>query len=942
MNKLTSLIICSLLLCCLSPISSNASNQGLPGIVDGPESITDDAKWGDFVEVSSPTDNGDDKDVDFIEFQDLLYMAWDSEDDTITNGTDRDIVLRTYDGLNFGPIVELSTIGDTGQDFLPQLEVFNDKLYVVWETRDPITSDGTDMDIVYRSFDGTIWSPIEEITPVGDASSDYIPQVEVFDDRLWVVWRTDNPSLGWSTDADIVLRSFDGSAWGSYEEVTPTTNFGTDLGPCLSAYNGQLYVAWATNDAVTSSGGDWDIVVRSRTSTAWNPVVEITNITDSGDDGNDPIDMATYQGKLVVAWGTDDSTTSDGGDYDVVMREFDGTSWAPIVEVTNPGDSSGDNIPHLQEYNDKLFITWIWGDYIGIKSYDGATFSSQANPFYTPELLSMPYPDVYPYKTKLYFGFHTENTTITTGSDLDIVITDYDDVPPNIELVSPENNSFIQPGVILDLNITDVNLNFSNYSIDGQAPVAFAPPFDIDTTGWIDGMYNITVNAIDNASNSALSYLTFTIDNESPITNLSIGNPVYYESENSTWVNLSTQFTLNSSDGNGSGVNHTWIRAWQNGWTNWTEYNGSFDMTIFDNELGELPSGRYYLEYFSTDILGRNESVNNQSLFIDFSPPTAYLNPDSYYYTGGYNLTINATDDGCGVDRIYYSYWKEGLIMPWQQFMYFIPIAGDEGLHYIEFYAIDNLGQASDIQNVSIYFEMNSPYVYWQSPSNGSSNVNLTPTIIFRFNEPIRNTSFSSDNIITNIGAEYIYGFNGTNLTIKILEDLSQNTSYYISLEGNITDIPGNILRQGPGRKNTLTFTTWIDFDNDGVPDQNDPDDDNDSFPDTEDIFPLDPLEWADFDGDNIGDNADPDDDNDGVNDDLDAFPYNPSEHGDADGDGIGDNADPDDDNDGILDVDEGNPPPPPPEEYEKNYPLLILLLGVILAMLLFMMFSKP
>ena len=41
-------------------------------------------------------------------------------------------------------------------------------------------------------------------------------------------------------------------------------------------------------------------------------------------------------------------------------------------------------------------------------------------------------------------------------------------------------------------------------------------------------------------------------------------------------------------------------------------------------------------------------------------------------------------------------------------------------------------------------------------------------------------------------------------------------------------------------------------------------DDDNDGYFNGDDVFPLDPTEWADFDEDGLGDNADINDDNDG------------------------------------------------------------------------------
>lgn len=69
------------------------------------------------------------------------------------------------------------------------------------------------------------------------------------------------------------------------------------------------------------------------------------------------------------------------------------------------------------------------------------------------------------------------------------------------------------------------------------------------------------------------------------------------------------------------------------------------------------------------------------------------------------------------------------------------------------------------------------------------------------------------------------------------------------------------------------------DDDNDGLKDfeeeksGTDPkkiDTDNDLIPDKDDEFPLDKEEWMDFDGDGIGDNEDSDDDNDGLKDELD------------------------------------------------------------------------
>ena len=59
--------------------------------------------------------------------------------------------------------------------------------------------------------------------------------------------------------------------------------------------------------------------------------------------------------------------------------------------------------------------------------------------------------------------------------------------------------------------------------------------------------------------------------------------------------------------------------------------------------------------------------------------------------------------------------------------------------------------------------------------------------------------------------------------------------------------------------------STPDDFDKDLIPDCIDPNDDNDSCPDTEDEFPLDPEFCQDTDGDGIDDRFDFDSDNDGI-----------------------------------------------------------------------------
>lgn len=94
-----------------------------------------------------------------------------------------------------------------------------------------------------------------------------------------------------------------------------------------------------------------------------------------------------------------------------------------------------------------------------------------------------------------------------------------------------------------------------------------------------------------------------------------------------------------------------------------------------------------------------------------------------------------------------------------------------------------------------------------------------------------------------------------------------------------------------------------IDYDNDGVVNAEDNDDDNDGHEDIDDVFPYDINEWLDSDFDSLGNNVDTDDDNDGVVDNEDAFPLDSTESKDFDGDGLGNNTDLDDDGDNVVDI---------------------------------------
>ncbi|NOZ85998.1 MAG: hypothetical protein GXP49_07005 [Deltaproteobacteria bacterium] len=98
------------------------------------------------------------------------------------------------------------------------------------------------------------------------------------------------------------------------------------------------------------------------------------------------------------------------------------------------------------------------------------------------------------------------------------------------------------------------------------------------------------------------------------------------------------------------------------------------------------------------------------------------------------------------------------------------------------------------------------------------------------------------------------------------------------------------------------------DHDNDGIDDPYDPDDDNDGIPDGLDKGKNGEDLSRDHDNDGIDDDKDADDDNDGIEDSKDKGPNGEDYSQDTDNDGFPDAQDSDDDNDGIEDSKDKGP----------------------------------
>lgn len=182
-----------------------------------------------------------------------------------------------------------------------------------------------------------------------------------------------------------------------------------------------------------------------------------------------------------------------------------------------------------------------------------------------------------------------------------------------------------------------------------------------------------------------------------------------------------------------------------------------------------------------------------------------------------------------------------------------------------------------------------------ESYSPTGTNVNPNSSALFSFDKKMNHTSVMDSLTVSpyldGAGGFFYNTGNYQDYNFSMFNNFHQNITYTITINssmakdpiGNFLDGNENGIAEGsPTDDVAWSFTTWWDRDMDGIPENIDPDDDNDLVNDTEDAFPLDPDESVDTDGDDVGNNEDMDDDGDGVPDSEDLDPLNPAVGGDV------------------------------------------------------------
>jgi hypothetical protein len=243
----------------------------------------------------------------------------------------------------------------------------------------------------------------------------------------------------------------------------------------------------------------------------------------------------------------------------------------------------------------------------------------------------------------------------------------------SLSVGSPNHTSlasvmYVRSSTPLDFSVVDqssTGINHTRYRVDNFTWTEYSSSFFLSD----DGDHYVEWYSEDNVGNvEAVSWRVLRVDDTPPATVISIGEPKYLTGGD--FVKSSTVLALSAADG-GVGSNSTFYRLWDGSWSRWQDYSTSFNLAGRD--------GTWYVEFLSFDYLGNKETVRNETLILDDTPPVTTISPAAPF-------TLTATDSGCGVNVTMYRIDGGS----WTVYTGGFTLA--EGKHTIFYYSIDKLG----------------------------------------------------------------------------------------------------------------------------------------------------------------------------------------------------------------------------------------------------------
>ncbi|MFQ5837666.1 MAG: OmpL47-type beta-barrel domain-containing protein [Thermoplasmata archaeon] len=184
--------------------------------------------------------------------------------------------------------------------------------------------------------------------------------------------------------------------------------------------------------------------------------------------------------------------------------------------------------------------------------------------------------------------------------------------------------------------------------------------------------------------------------NQGSIPNITVGQPQYGTSP--TYVTSSTEFNLSGEDVD-KGLASIWYRIDLDAWT---LYAGNFTVSS---------AGEHTIRYYGTSYLGHDVPIQSYDILVDDEVPTSMLEvgqpqygASPTYVNASTEFSLTTVDGGAGVASIWYRI-DSGA---WTEYAGNFTVDG-VGVHTIDYYAIDNVGNTEVIQSFEVVVDDDAP-----------------------------------------------------------------------------------------------------------------------------------------------------------------------------------------------------------------------------------------
>ncbi len=293
-------------------------------------------------------------------FNNQLFLIWSEFN---TTGSVNQIRVKKYDGTSWTN-ADSGTVGinqnTSRYAYYPHLAVYGNELYAAWS--EAVTAGPAQYNIrVKKTSNGSTWTSVDGGAATGlnkDTTKEaFYPQLIVFGDKLYSIWQEQNGTGVWQSR---VRRYDSGSSWtfvdGNGANGINTNTASDAIFPQLVVYQNQMYAAWSEFNASI-----YQVRVRKYGPTAntWTTVDGGTTTTglnfDTTKNANAPR-MAVFDNRLFITW------HESAGSFDLVrLKYFNGSTWYN-AENGSTGinyDTTRDaQRPKLTIFGRKLYAIW--------------------------------------------------------------------------------------------------------------------------------------------------------------------------------------------------------------------------------------------------------------------------------------------------------------------------------------------------------------------------------------------------------------------------------------------------------------------------------------------------------------------------------------------------------------------------------------------------------